>query len=150
MWTDTLVNGFGIHDSGLAVLRVSTGVFFAISGYHKLFNKARHQSLVETLVADRVPMVKFNQWFVPVVELGAGIALSAGIFSVVSAALLAFVCFVATCVDGWKRVKEYQPIDAADVVDDILYLPEVLLMLMLITIILGGPGDLSIDSILWK
>jgi hypothetical protein len=40
-----------------AIARVATGSFFALSGFHKLFNRARHRTLVNTLKDCGVPCV---------------------------------------------------------------------------------------------
>jgi uncharacterized membrane protein YphA (DoxX/SURF4 family) len=122
----------------LMLLQVSAGVFFAISGYHKLANRERHATLVATLKQDRVPLVRINEWFVPTVELtaGAALVLAQGLLAAIAAALLLGVCTVATCVDGLKRVRDWKPIDIADWLDDLLYLPEVLLAVMLIVVII--------------
>jgi uncharacterized membrane protein YphA (DoxX/SURF4 family) len=126
--------------SSLILLQSVAGAFFAISGYHKLANKERHAALVSTLESDHVPLVRMNQWFVPAVEMSAGIALTmaygpAAIVAPLAAALLLAICVVATCVDGFKRIAEYQPIDKADWLDDLLYLPEVLLAVILVVIV---------------
>lgn len=122
----------------LTLNRLAVGLFFAISGYHKLVNKERHAALVATLTADRIPLVRLNSWFVPMVELGAGSALVLNVAPVVAALLLGAICLVATCTDGWKRIAEWKPVDKADVVDDVLYLPEVLYGIMLLTVILSA------------
>ena len=46
----------GAHAPYLALTlnRVALGVFFAISGYHKLFNASRHAALTRTLQDDGV------------------------------------------------------------------------------------------------
>ena len=116
------------------LLEVYAGLFFAISGYHKLFNSNRHKSLVDTLKADNIPLISFNEWFVPFVEFSAGSALVIHLHPALTAlaALGLFVlCLVATITDGIKRIASYQPIDKADWIDDLLYLPETMLILML-------------------
>jgi len=120
------------------LLQTTAGIFFAISGYHKLFNKERHESLVETLKELHIPYVKFNQWWVPFWEFtaGVGLAFSIGIAAKIFAAILLIICIVALCADGPRRVNGYQPIDFADKIDDYLYLPETLLTVMLVAIIL--------------
>lgn len=129
------MNGIEI---ALTLNRIAVGLFFAISGYHKLTNADRHAALVATLRADKIPFMRLNQWFVPVVELVAGIALLLNVGSVFAALLLGAICLVATCTDGWKRIAEWKPVDKADVIDDVLYLPEVLYGIMLLTVILSA------------
>ena len=146
---DTLLhiaaNGVDVPHAILTVNRILIGLFFAISGFHKLFVPARHAALVSTLHASGIPFLRFNSWFVPTVEFVAGAALLFGVFSVFAALLLGAICLVATCTDGIKRVlNEYKPINKADLVDDVLYLPEVLYGIMLLTVILAGPGSLRL------
>jgi len=51
---------------------------------------------------------------VPSVEFAGGLAVFAGFYGPLFAALLFTVCIVATCVDGLNRIRSYQPIDKAD------------------------------------
>jgi putative oxidoreductase len=120
--------------------RVMAGSFFALSGWHKLTDACRHATLVRTLREAGIPMIGINQWFVPAVELLGGLALISGILSPLAAMGLLIICCVASLTDGLARVYSWQPIDTADMVDDILYLPEVLYAAMLIMIIVYGPG----------
>lgn len=145
--------GFGL-ESGfsyfvLALNRLALGLFFAISGYHKLFNKQRHASVVATLVSCGVPDVKLMQWFVPCVEFFGGLALLTGIFSPLAAAGLICICVVATLTDGLKRIASYQPIDRADYCDDVLYLPEVLYIIGLLVVLALGPGPFALGNLLF-
>ena len=116
------------------IIDAYVGLFFAISGYHKLFNRARHQTLVDTFKADNIPLIRINEWFVPIVEFGGGIALMLSLpyLNGLSALGLLVLCCVATIADGLKRIASYQPVDKADWLDDLLYLPETMLILMLL------------------
>ena len=143
---EALSAGLGLGDAALWLNRVAVGAFFGISGFHKLFFPQRHMRLRETLIADRVPFVKFNEWFVPAVELLAGAALVLGFFSTVAALLLGAICLVALWVDGLPSLKKkYAPfLDTADYCDCVLYLPETLYGIMLVVTILAGPGPLRL------
>jgi uncharacterized membrane protein YphA (DoxX/SURF4 family) len=141
---DALTHGFGLAGVALTVNRAAVGVFFAFSGYHKVFNRARHEALVSTLNKDGVPLVRINQWFVPIVELTAGSAVAMGLYAPMCAFFLVAICMVATCLDGVERIKDWAPIDWADWCDDLLYLPEVLLGVMLVVVIGAGPGGLAL------
>lgn len=143
-------DGIAAHDAGMLINRVVVGTFFAISGYHKLTDPGRRAELRKTLARDRVPFIRFNSVFVPIVETLAGVALAIGFLSVVSALMLGAICLVATCMDGVGRIKDYKPIDKADWLDDLLYLPEVLYGIMLVIVLCSGPGKFSIDSLLWR
>lgn len=143
---NTLLHGADLPGIAVTVNRVLVGAFFAISGYHKLFNAGRHATLVRTLTELRIPCLRLNQWFVPSVEFCAGVALALGILPVIAALLIGAICLVATCTDGIRRVKAWAPIDAADAIDDVLYLPEVLYGLLILEVILTGPGPYRLDA----
>ena len=48
------------------------GAFFALSGYLKLFNAARHATLARTLQNDGVCAVPIMQWLVPSIATPGG------------------------------------------------------------------------------
>lgn len=140
-------NGLGWHDAGLTLIRASVGTFFAISGYHKLFNAERHAKLTNTLKNDNVPFLPFMQWWVPGWEFVAGVSLTVGLLSAFSAVVLTIICIVACCCESKARVAAYHPIDLADTLDDWFYLPEVLYLVMLAVTIFSGPGKYSLDHV---
>jgi uncharacterized membrane protein YphA (DoxX/SURF4 family) len=142
-------HGFGLHDLALAFVRAAVGQFFAFSGYHKLFNKGRHYALLATLTKDHVPLVKFLVWWVPFWELTAGVMLTVGFLTAFSAGVLAIICVVACYCEAADKVERYKPIDLADRIDDWLYLPEVLYLVMLAVSILAGTGRFSLDAMLF-
>lgn len=144
---NVITNGPGLQDLGLAAIRVAVGLFFAISGYHKIFNHDRHARLVNTLTADKVPSVGFMQWWVPIWEFTSGAMLLIGFLSVFNSIVLIIICLVACCCESKKKVESYKPIDKADCVDDYLYLPEVLYIVMLLAVLLSGSGRYSIDHL---
>lgn len=145
----TAVHGFNLPDAALAGMRLAIGSFFAISGYHKLFNPTRHARLAQTMVNDKVPFPKFNEWWVPGWEFTGGLMLALGIFAPFAAAVLAIVCMVACACEAKAKVDAYHPIDLADRVDDYLYLPEVLYIIILGALILTGPGAYRLDALLF-
>lgn len=139
-------NGLSMPDMASLTIRVAVGSFFAISGYHKLFHKGRRAGFIRNLTKNEIPFLKFNSWFVPGVEFVAGGTLAVGLFSSLSAGLLLAICFVATCCEAWIKVQKYEPIDGLDVLDDYLYLPEVLYAIMLASVMLNGTGIYSLDA----
>jgi putative oxidoreductase len=147
---DLFQSGMGSHAGYGALLanRIFLGLFFAISGFHKLFNKERHTTLIATLRGDRIPLIVVNQWWVPAVEFAGGLALVTGIFAPLAAAALTIECLVAVATDGWKRIASYQPIDTADWLDDLLYQPEMLAMVALLIVITLGPGPFTLPNFL--
>lgn len=132
-------NGFG-HMGGLAVLQMALGLFFGISGFHKLFNKERHATLVKTFQELKIPAIRFNQYWVPGWEFVGGMMLVIGLLPAFAAGVLSILISVAICCDGPKRVASYQPIDKLDWLDDWLYLPEMLYLIGFITLIISGSG----------
>ena len=134
--------------AALLVNRIFLGLFFAISGFHKLFNKGRHAELIATLESSHIPLVAFNQWWVPAIEFSGGLALLTGIFAPLAALALAIECLVAVGTNSWRRIASYQPIDKADWVDDLLYLPEMLAIVALLVVITLGPGPFTVPTII--
>lgn len=150
MISEFIVNGFPhASDIALTTARVAAGTFFALSGYHKLFNADRHATMLETLIEDGIPFPKVNAWFVAGVEFFGGMALIAGLLTPVAALGLLVICLVACGVDGLKRIESYHPIDNADWVDDLLYLPEAIYILILATVVATGAGPLSLDRLIF-
>jgi hypothetical protein len=72
-------------DATLTLKRVALGTFFAISGYHKLFNASRHETLTRTMQDDGVHFVPIMQWLVPGIEFSGGCALIVGLLSALAA-----------------------------------------------------------------
>jgi putative oxidoreductase len=132
----------------LTLNRVALGTFFAISGYHKLFTPTRHATLVRTLKDAGVGAVPVMQWLVPGVEFCGGCALILGLLSALAAFGLFVVCVGAFMLDARRRVAGWQPIDRADWVGDVLYLPEALYCIGLALVMLAGPGPWSLDATL--
>lgn len=145
-FTDILMNGASLQDASLFAVRASVGVFFAISGAHKLFNPTRRASLKATFQADHVPLMPFMV-VIPCGELLGGLGVAFGALTVVAACGLFALCMGACFLDGFKRIPGMQPLDAADAADDVLYLPEVLYAVMLLAVIGMGPGAWSLDAL---
>lgn len=130
----------------LTLNRVALGAFFAIGGYHKLFNASRHATLTRTLQDDGVHVLPVMQWLLPSIEFGGGFALIIGLLSVLAAFGLFVVCLGALALDAVKRISAWQPIDRADWIGDLLYLPESLYCIGLTVVMLAGPGPWSLDA----
>ena len=144
-----LTHGVGFGDATLLAIRASVGGFFVVSGFHKLFNPTRRQDLRETFAADGVtfaPMV----YVVPLGELLGGLGVAFGALTLFAAVGLAALCLGASARDGLKRIASMKPLDPADRIDDVLYLPEVLYVVCLLAVISFGPGAYSVDALLWR
>jgi uncharacterized membrane protein YphA (DoxX/SURF4 family) len=142
-------HGIGAHDLAFATARAAVGAFFAISGWHKLFHPARRERFTRTLIEDRVPAPHLMRWWVAGWEFTAGVWLTVGLFSAFSAFVLMVICFVACWAEAPAKVRGFEPIDRADALDDYLYLPEVLYLVILGVVMLGGTGAYSLDAILF-
>src|SRR5580704_2699461 len=144
----TLTQGAQAPYAALTLNRVALGVFFAISGYHKLFNASRHATLTRTLQDDGVHAVPIMRWLLPSIEFGGGWALLVGLLSVLAAFGLFVVCAGAFALDAVKRIRAWQPLDRADWLGDLLYIPEALYSIGLTVVMLAGPGAWSLDAII--
>ena len=140
--------GLGWTDIALTLTRIAVGAFFMLSGYHKLFNAQRHRTFTDELKALSVPALGFNQWWVPLIEFSAGTAVVIGLLAPLAALGLLVITIVAIATSGRQRIKLYKVIDAADRIDDWLYLPETLYAVMLIVVISAGAGPYSVDALI--
>ena len=141
-----LTQGAQALNAGLTLNRVGLGIFFAIGEYHKLFNASRHATLTRTLQDDAVRAVPIMQWLLPGVEFSGGCALIMGLLSALAAFGLFVICAGAVALEAVKRIGAWQPIDRADWLGDLLYLPETLYCIGLTVVMLAGPGPWSLDA----
>jgi uncharacterized membrane protein YphA (DoxX/SURF4 family) len=141
-----ITQGVQAPNAALTLNRMALGVFFAISGYHKLFNSSRHATLTTTLEGDDVRDVPIMQWLLPSAEFSGGVALIMGFLSVLAAFGLFLICAGAVSLDAVKRIRAWQPLDRADWLGDLLYTPEALYCIGLTVVMLAGPGPWSLDA----
>ena len=141
-----LTHGIGFGDVALLAIRVSVGGFFVVSGGHKLFNPIRRQSLRETFAADGVTYAPM-MYVVPLGELLGGLGVAFGAMTIFAAVGLTALCIGACALDGIKRIPTMQPLDPADRIGDLLYLPEVLYIVCLLVVLSFGPGAYSLDAL---
>ena len=146
-WKSLLQFGFlgssGWEQFAILLVRVSLGVFFAISGANKLFAPARRQTMFETLVKAKVPFPRAMVYFVSGVEFLGGSSLAVGFFSGLSCAALLVDMIVAILTTKLSDLpKGLSPLNW---LAEFLYLPEVLYVLFFIWLICSGPGRLSVD-----
>jgi uncharacterized membrane protein YphA (DoxX/SURF4 family) len=143
-----LLDGIGGELPAIAAMRFALGSFFVLSGFHKLTNKERHKTFVETLAALGIPRIGIFQWFVPGVEFLGGLGVAFGFLTPLAALGLLVICAVALLTSSPAVIASYKPIDRADRVDDWLYQPELIYALMLLYFIAAGAGPVSIDQLL--
>jgi putative oxidoreductase len=127
----------------ILVVRVSIGLFFAISGANKLFTAGGTKPVYETLVQGKVPFPRLTTYFVCGVEFIGGSLVTVGFLSGPACAVLLIDMVVATLMTKVSAVpKGLSPLNW---VDDFLYFPEVLYVLFFIWLICSGPGRFSVD-----
>jgi uncharacterized membrane protein YphA (DoxX/SURF4 family) len=143
---DLLFAGVGSIGFAIALNRIAVGAFFLFSGYHKLFNAERRQTFLDELKGLGVPAIRFNRWWVPLVEFTAGASVLVGFLAPLAALGLLVIILVAIRRSGRERIQIYKPIDKMDRIDDWLYLPETLYAVMLTIVILAGAGPYSLDA----
>jgi putative oxidoreductase len=149
MLPELITGGLAGSDEAMLALRVGVGSFFAASGWNKLRDHQRHATFVATLKEDKVPLIGFNQWWVPSNELLGGIAVAIGLATPLAAAVLFILIVVACICEAKKRVDAYQPINKVDRYADYLYLPEVLYAVVLAAIVAAGAGKYSLDAFIF-
>ena len=127
----------------ILLVRVSLGLFFAISGANKLFAAGGAQTMYETLVAAKVPFPHLMVYFVSGVEFVGGCLLTVGFLS--SAACVALLADMLVAILTTKLSAMPKGLSPLNWLDDFLYLPEVLYVLFFILLICFGPGKFSVD-----
>jgi putative oxidoreductase len=127
----------------ILLARVSLGIFFAISGGNKLFVASRTRKMFETLVGAGIPFPHFMTYFVSSVEFIGGCLLVIGLLSSPCCAALIIQMIVAIATVQLATIPK--GLSFVDWLDDFLYLPETMYIIILIWLILSGPGRLSID-----
>jgi uncharacterized membrane protein YphA (DoxX/SURF4 family) len=145
---DILLDGIGGTLPAIAAMRFALGLFFVLSGAHKLTNKERHKTFVETLRVLRIPRIGILQWFVPGVEFFGGLGVAVGFLTPLAALGLLVISSVALLTNSPTVIASYKPIDRADRFDDWLYQPEMMYALMLLYFTTAGAGPVSVDQLL--
>jgi putative oxidoreductase len=139
-----LLGSGDLEQYAILLVRVSVGLFFAISGANKLFVASSRQTMYETLVAAKVPFPRLMTYFVSGVEFVGGCLLAVGFLSSLASVTLLGDMLVAIVTTKLSAMpKGLSPLNW---LDDFLYLPEVLYVLFFIWLICSGPGKFSVDD----
>lgn len=137
-----------LHDGEwmpVTAARVLIGIFFCISGGTKLFVQAEFRVLEQTMVKIHVPFPHATALFVATIEFVCGAGLAVGLLTLLCAAMLVgdmIVAITTTSIHG------IQASGFLAWLDDFLYLPEVLYVLILVWLIFSGPGRYSADGLI--
>jgi putative oxidoreductase len=138
-----LLGSSGLEPYAILLVRVSLGLFFAISGANKLFVAGNTQTMYTALVEAKVPFPHLMTYFVSGVEFVGGSLLAVGLLaSLTSVALLADMLVAILTTKLSAMPKGLSPLNW---LDDFLYLPEALYVLFFIWLISSGPGRFSVD-----
>ena len=128
--------------------RISLGVFFAISGGNKLFVASRTRQMYETLAGAGIPLPRFMTYFVSSVEFIGGCLLFIGLLSSLCCSALIIHMIVAITTVRLATIPAGHSF--LDWLDDFLYLPETMYIIILIWLICSGPGRLSVDNRIFR
>jgi putative oxidoreductase len=132
-----------LEQYAVLLVRVSIGLFFAISGANKLFVAGGTKPVYDTLVKAKVPFPHLMAYFVAGVEFVCGFLVAVGFLSSPACVALLIDMIVATLTSAVSTLpKGLSPLNW---LDDFLYLPEVLYVLFFIWLICAGPGKFSVD-----
>ena len=137
-----LLGSSDLEQYAILLVRVSLGLFFAISGANKLFAGGM-QTMYETLVEARVPFPHLMTYFVSSVEFVGGSLVTVWFLS--SPACVALLVDMLVAILTTKLSAMPKGLSPFNWLNDFLYLPEVLYVLFFIWLIFSGPGKFSID-----
>ena len=136
------------EEFAILLARISLGVFFAISGGNKLFVASRTRQLYETLAGAGIPIPHFMTYFVASVEFVGGCLLIIGLLSSLCCAALVVQMIVAIATVRLATIPA--GLSFLDRLDDFLYLPETMYILILTWLICSGPGRVSVDARIFR
>ena len=132
-----------LEQYAILLVRVSIGVFFAISGANKLFVAGGIKPVYDTLVKAKVLFPQLTSYFVAGVEFVCGSLLAVGFLASPASVALLIDMVVAILTNTLATVPK--GLSRLNWLDDVLYLPEVLYVLFFMWLICSGPGKFSVD-----
>ena len=138
-----LLGNGDVEQFAILLVRISIGLFFAISGANKLFSAGGIKPVYDTLVAAKIPFPRQTAYFVAGVEFVCGSLLTVGFLSSPASVALMIDMIVAILTNTLATVPK--GLSRLNWLDDVLYLPEVLYVLFFIWLICSGPGKFSVD-----
>lgn len=131
----------------ITAVRCLIGVFFCITGGTKLFVPAKFSVMEQTLAQSHIPFPRANAIFVSLVEFACGAGLVVGLLTPLCAVVLVVEMIVAIATN---RIHSIQTTGVLAWLDDFLYLPEVLYVMILVWLIFSGPGRYSLDGLIGR
>jgi len=157
---EALFNGFTLHDLGLFLNRVVPGVFFLSYRFRwvydptapdrKLCSPTRRARLINRLSSCGLPGHPVLAATVAIGEILAGLALVVGLLAVPAAIGLVLVMVFANACTPKEEIPFMKPVDRLDYVSCYLRLVEPLYLVMCLNVVLMGPGQWSLDALVWS
>ena len=132
-----------LEEFAVLLARISLGVFFAISGANKLFVASQFKIMNETITGAGIPFPYVMTYFVSSVEFVCGFLLIIGLLS--SLCCITFTIDMIIAIATVQLATITKGLSFIDWLDDFLYLPEVMYIIIFLWLISSGPGRLSID-----
>lgn len=129
---------------GILLARLAVGTLFVLSGGGKLFSGNKRQSMRETMTEAGIPWPGFNTVFVATVELVCGTLLVLGLFTPIACVLLAIVMVTALAT---VQVRKMESRSVTAWLSEFLYLPEAMYLVILLWLLVSGPGRVSVDAV---
>jgi putative oxidoreductase len=123
----------------VTIARVLTGVFFCISGGTKLLVQSQFSEMQQTLVQSHIPFPHASALIVSLVEFACGGGLILGLLTPLCAVILTGDMIVAILAN---RTGSIHASGFLAFLDDFLYLPEVLYVLILFWLLFLGTRPL--------
>lgn len=127
---------------GQLLARESVGLLFVLSGRAKLFVASRRKQMGETIGQAGLPLPGLSATVISATELIFGAMLCVGLFTPFSCLMLIGVMVGALAT---TQIPSLKAASRVDWLADFLYLPEVLYVVVLVWLLLAGPGWFSLD-----
>ena len=141
-----LLGSSDLEQYAILLVRLSIGLFFAISGANKLFVAGGTQTMYETLVQAKVPFPHLMTYFVSGVEFVGGFLVAAGFLS--SLAGVALLVDMVVAILTTKLSAMPKGLSPLEWFDNLFYIPEVLYVLFFFWLIFSRPRKFSVDYLL--
>jgi putative oxidoreductase len=130
----------------ILLARVAVGVFFAISGGEKLLVARHTQEMFATISGAGIPFPHLMTFVLSCVEFIGGSLLIIGLLTSLTAAVLTIVMITAIITVQLAALPKSHSF--LGWLDNFLYLPEVLYIVILVWLICSGPGRFSVDRLI--
>lgn len=126
----------------ILVVRIFLGLFFAVSGFFKMFDAKGRASLFQTLKEHQIPFPEFNVYLLPTLQLLFGLCILIGLLTTVSCFIVFILRLASMFAEGLSTVTRQSELPF---IEHFFYFPEVLYVLMVFWLFFSGPGKISFD-----